>query len=555
VIDDQPSPNRSERLVAPWLQGVLLFVIAFVPRLVTALDGLAHVDERKWLLRSERYARGYLSLDFANATSVPSSVSKHLTMPGITTTAIGAVARVIWGGLRDLGVASAPGVAFRDSRPALIIAQVLMAAATSGLLVLLWWVLTRWASRVVATTAVVLLATEPYLVAEGTKLKTDSFLMLFGAIGAFGLAAALDVPASARREAGGPRWGLAAVAGIGIGGALASKSAALVFLPFFAGIAVYAVVRDWRHGRSPRAVIVSTLVALLSAVVLLATLWPALWADPSGQIALVRGSTHLTSTSHSQFFLGRYASGHDTLFLLYYIVALPFRMTPWLFLLLVPSVIVGLARRDTRGFAVVAISFIIVPFVVITLAERKFTRYALPLWPSFAVLVGLLVQAGIIWCRARGRREAEIVRTVGAGAVVGLVVYTLVVAPYGGTYANPALGAGPVAEQVMQVGGDDNFVAGAFIRDREGARCAERRIFATSRNPLWFPCGDVTSSTEDLRPGDYVVLFANDVKRESKEEVERWRRSARQLADLRVRGIDVGEILQVGKPASRRDSA
>src|SRR6185295_11120217 len=174
---------------------------------------------------SEHYVEALLSLDLDRATS---STSGHHTMPGITIVVVGGVARVLWGGLRDLGVTSFPGEGFSSSHSALIIAQLLMALATSGLLVLLWWVLTQWSSRIVATTAVLILATEPVLVADNTKMTTDSFLMLFGAIGAFGLAAVLEVPERTDRQLVGRRrtW-LAVAAGIGIGGALASKLTAL----------------------------------------------------------------------------------------------------------------------------------------------------------------------------------------------------------------------------------------------------------------------------------------------------------------------------------------
>jgi len=535
--------SQPNRLLRPWLQGVLIFLAAFVPRAMTAIAGLSHVDERKWLLRSERYARGYLSFDLPNATSVPSSVTKHLTMPGITTSVVGGFTRVIWGGLRDLGVASFPEESFRDSRSALIISQVLMAGATSGLLVLLWWVLSKWSTRVVATTAVLILAAEPYLVADGTKLKTDSFLMLFGAIGAFALAAALEVPSRTDRRLGRRRrWLLAVVAGIGVGGAIASKAAALTFGPFFLGLVVYAGIRALRKRGRLRDVIVATGLTLVVAIGLLAILWPALWADAAGQLELLRGTARLTSSSHAQYFLGEVTSDTSPLF---YFVTVPFRMTPWLFLLVVPSVIVGLRVRAVRPFAVVALAYAIVPLLAITLSEKKFIRYAQPLWPVLAVLVGLLVQAIAIWCREQGPRRSHTFEITAAGAMVGLVAYSILVAPYGGTYANPALGGGPVAEQVSLIGGDDNSEAGAFIRDRDGARCAERRIMATARSPLWFRCGHVTSSVDGLRRGDYIVLFTNDTKRTPEEAVRALRALGRHVAELRIRGVDIAEIIQV----------
>jgi len=543
MIDHQPTATRSGFALRPWLQGVVLFLVAFVPRALTATAGLAHVDERKWLLRSERYARGFLSLDFANATSVRSSAKTHPTMPGITTSVVGGMARVLWGGLRDLGVVSFPGESFRDSRSALIIAQLLMAVAISALLVLLWWVLSQWSTRIVAMTAVLILATEPFLVADGTKLKTDSFLMLFGAVGAFAFAAALEVPVGRDRHLDQRRrWVLAVVAGAGLGGAIASKAAALTLGPFFLGLVVYAGIRAWRARALRRNVVVVTVLTLVVAVGVVAVLWPALWADTEGQLSLLRGTARLTSSSHPQFFLGEVTTDPGPLF---YFVALPLRMTPWLLLLVVSGVIVGLWSRATRPYALVALAYAVVPLLVITVSEKKFIRYAQPLWPVFAVLAGLALQCVATWWRARGPDRSRRFDILSAGAIVGLVVYTMLVVPYGATYANPILGGGPVADQVTLIGGDDNSEAGLFIRDREGVRCADRRIMATADLPLWFPCGDVTSSDDELRPGDYVVVFTTDAKRASDEAIEALRERGHRVATLAVRGVDVAEIIQV----------
>jgi 4-amino-4-deoxy-L-arabinose transferase-like glycosyltransferase len=345
---------------------VLLWVVAFVPRALTAVHGFPHPDEVRWLQRSGHYAHAILTLDLTKATSSESSVHGHPTMPGITTTLVGGIDRVIWGGLRDLGVASFPGDGFRSSHSALVLAQLLMALATSGLLVLLWWVLCCWSTRVVATTAVLILATEPVLVADNTKLTTDSFLVLFGAIGAFALAAAFEVPRHAERRFGRRRRTvLAIVAGIGIGGALASKTTALAFVPFFLGLTVYALWRGRRTRAASRDVVQVATVAVLVGVGLLAAIWPAVWADPSGKLELVRGTERLARTVHSQFFLGELTGDPGPL---YYFVVVPLRMTPWFALLGIAGVVVGLRVRALRGYGIVALAYAALPFLTIVLA-------------------------------------------------------------------------------------------------------------------------------------------------------------------------------------------
>jgi len=519
-----------------WQQGTLLFLLAFVLRAVTALAGYASGSESLWLGRSQHYAHHLLELDLPGITSTEHG---RATMPGITTAVVGGLARLIWGGARDLGVTSYPGELFSHSRSGLILSQLLMSAATAGLVVLLWWVLTKWSTRVVAMTAALILATEPALVFDGTKLTTDTFVMLFGAIGAFALAAALDVPADRgldRRQ----RRVLAIVAGIGIGGAVLSKLSALTLGPFFLGLVVYAGIRAWPRRQRVREVVTLTVLAVLVAIGLMVILWPAAWADPNGQLKVLERTARMGSDNHSIFFLGEVTSNPSPLF---YVLTVPLRMTPWLFLLSIPAVIVSLRVRARRAFAFVALAYVAVPLLTILAAKAKFVRYSYPLWPALAVLVGLLVQQIATWCRDGGPRRWRAFETAAAGAIGGLVVYALLVVPYGGAYANPVLGGGSVAEQVMTMSSDLQSEAGYFIRDREGDRCAERRIFANSFRK-WFPCGAVVSSPDDLRRGDYIVLAGGSADRDP-EAAAALRERGRRVATIEIRGVDIAEIIQV----------
>jgi hypothetical protein len=535
---------RTNRRLASWKLGLIVGIVAFVPRVATALAGLAHRDEQKWLQRSEHYVHALLSGDLANATSISASERSH-TMPGITTVLVGGVARLIWGGVRDLRATSFPGELFDASRPALIIAQLLMAAATSGLLVLLWWVLSTWSTRVVATTAALILATEPILVADGVKLATDSFLVLFGAIGAFALAAALGVPArpngvlTARQ-----RRVLAIVAGIGVGGAALSKLTAVTIGPFLLGLVVYACVRARRRNESVRDVLTDAGIVAAVAIVLMALFWPAAWSDPSGQLEVLRGTAELPGQGQSQFFLGEMTDNPSPLF---YFVVVPLRMTPWFFLVSIPALVLSLRVRALRGFALVGLAYAAVPWVTILLSDKKFERYAFLVWPVLAILVGLLVQHIAARCRAAGPDRVRAFEVAAVGVVTGVFVYTLLVVPHGSAYTNPALGGAPVAGEVMllDIGGPNATEAGLFIRDREGDRCNERQIWAMPRPRLWFPCGDRDRTTEQLRDGDYIVLFDDFTKRRTPELVQAYRGLGRRIAVIRVRGAHIADIYRV----------
>ncbi len=289
-----------------------------------------------------------------------------------------------------------------------------------------------------------------------------------------------------------------------------------------------------------RQVVVLTVLAVLVAVVLMAVLWPAAWADPSGQLKVLERSARMGSDNHSIFFLGEVTTNPSPLF---YVLTVPLRMTPWLFLLSIPAVIVSLRVRVLRPFAFVALAYMAVPLLTILAAKAKFVRYSYPLWPALAVLVGLLVQQIATRCRDGGPRRWRAFEVAAAGAIGGLVVYALLVVPNGGAYANPVLGGGPVAQEVMTMSSDLQTEAGYFIRDREGDRCAQRRIFANSFRK-WFPCGEVVSSTHELRPGDYIVL-AGETDDRNPEAAKALRQLGRRVATVEIRGVDIADIIQV----------
>ena len=143
-------------------------------------------------------------------------------MPGITLVAVGGAAKVIWSVADTVGVIDAGGRPFDESRDALVIAHLLVALVNALLVVVLWWVLRMWSNGRVAIVAAAIVATEPFLALHGARFTTDSFVMLFGAIGTFALAAAFGIPKTITDP--GRRRLVAIVAGVGLAGASMTSS-------------------------------------------------------------------------------------------------------------------------------------------------------------------------------------------------------------------------------------------------------------------------------------------------------------------------------------------
>ena len=96
---------------------------------------------------------------------------------------------------------------------------------------------------------------------------------------------------------------------LGLAGAVASKLSFLTVLPFVAGLLVLAFLRRPRLER--REIVGVLLATTISAVVVLAIAWPALFLDPLGQLAVMRTSADQVGIERLQFFYGKVTDDKD----------------------------------------------------------------------------------------------------------------------------------------------------------------------------------------------------------------------------------------------------
>jgi hypothetical protein len=504
--------------------------LAFVLRVLTLFH--PHTDEAIWLKRSENYIDALLSLDLQNATS---SVSGGATMPGITTSLVGGVAHLLWEQLQRVGLIEAATVSWPRSRVGLAIAELGVAAVNAVLIATLFWVLMTWSNKVVAATATLLLATEPFVVSHGARLTTDSFLMLFAAVGVFAFLATLGVASEEEIDDRRARR-MAVVAGLGLAGGLLSKLPMLTLCPFLLVVVVSAGIRAHAAG-TMRAYAQRLMIVFVVGIAAVIVLWPAIWADPGGQLELLTNSAGQIDRPIPRFFFGETRVDPGPLF---YVVAVPLRMTPWMLLLTLGATVGAVMSRVTRLRALVVLGYALVPSVVLLIGAKKYDRYSLIIWPAFAVLAGLFIQALLARQRRVSRRQQQ---TLAVGAVTFVAVCALLVAPNSSVYANPMLGGGEVAQRVIPIGGSIND-AGTYIRDREGANCAHRRILSTVPYRLFFPCGILksTASADQLVPGDYVVVVPQSRSQASLNELESL---GRRVERIKKRGVVIVDIYQV----------
>lgn len=522
----------------------LVGLAALVPRLLTA-GHLMSWDERLWLARSEQFSQAVVSLDLGDATASPDQ--RLATMPGVPTMWVGTVARWIWLAGRSLSLWSSEDETFVTSVAALRISQVLMALVVSALIGLLALLVARWVGPLPAIIVGLLLASEPYLVAQGAVLHTDSLVALCGVGGLIALCLSLGIPHPTSWQ--GSRRA-AVLAGTLLAASLLTKLSALPILLSAAMLVVWVAAPPRPRPRqapaanepadgTPAALPLTrpelrrvALGVSASGLALTVLLYPALWAAPLQELSSLAKTFSLAGDGHPQFFLGERTLTPGPL---YVPVTIAFRSTPWFLL----SAIIGLVlgwRRPYRGTTALLAVIGVPGLLVVSLASKQVARYAV------GTIVVLILVVGVVFGTALSRwasnrpenddgaagatrptyRRHLVALTMSLLVGVGLVAHAAVVAPWGSLYFNPALGGEGTARDVITLGsGIPLDRPGAFIAEREGQACDDRITIRVVRLRQAFPCGHLVTGTDpdQYLTYDYVVLYADERQRLDPEVV------------------------------------
>jgi len=196
---------------------------------------------------------------------------------------------------------------------------------------------------------------------------------------------------------------------------------------------------------------VAVLTALTTALYLL--LYPPLWADPRAAVrALIDAATYHEGIGlRDVFFAGQLTADPGPLF---YPAVLLFRLTPPV-LIGLGLALFDLVKKKRRDWEIAATSWwfllpVIVYLTVITLATKKFDRYAL------TVMVLLTGVAALAWTRHRPRRTWPL--------LAALLLPWALVAPLPLYYADPLVGGPWLARQIIPLGwGEQDGIAATLL--------------------------------------------------------------------------------------------
>ena len=478
---------------SPLLWMPLLFVIALLPRLA-AIGRYITPDELIWVYRSVLFREALTARAWADTL-----ITGH---PGVLTTWLGSLSitlqlflrpadqsayewltHVAWYAPENTAAFSQLAIFLTGSRLLVAILNSLGLVAVYGLARRLW-------GEQVALLTFLLLAFDPFVAGLSGLFHVDGLLTTFV------LLALIALLLYSHQFT----WPYAALAGACTALATLCKSPALLLGPFTALVWLWWLIqaddRPWRH----RLRILSQhgFIWLFAFLLILGLLWPALWGDASLAVDLISGNAnrHIETALRPTFFMGQVTYDHGPLF---YPIALAFRLSP-----LVVSGLLAFfwSRRHLTGkwqhLFLLGCWFLL--FVVaITVAAKKFDRYALPAIPA------LVLMAAMAWAYLP---RIRFVLPLVAALQVG---WFLTVWPYPLTAYNPLVGGSAVARSVMTIGwGEGLGAAGMWLAQRPNSQASTAVTDTPPSLAPFFPGRIAAADVDSMAQADYIILSANN---------------------------------------------
>jgi hypothetical protein len=315
----------------------------------------------------------------------------------------------------------------------------------------------------IAWAAVLLLALDPYHIANSKVLHLDTLLAEFMTLSALTLLVYLQ----------DTDW-RAFVASAVLGGlALLTKAPSLFLVPFsaLAMLVTYVSRRQLSVQSLVRHLALPMLLWLVIVVAVFILLYPAMWTVPGKALELtIRQTVHDTQTPHFNpvYFHGKPYTDDPGAW--YYVYTLAFKSS-WVSLSLALLGVLTLWRLPVqkRRPALLIIVYAVCFGLQMTIGAKKGLRYLLPLFPMFDTLAALGWAAwrqGIgLWFKRPG-----IIRIISALPILVLAVTGLTVYPYYGTHYNWLWGGIQAAthEFALQEQGEGVDLAARWLDTRGG---------------------------------------------------------------------------------------
>lgn len=479
-----------------------IFLLAWLPRLA-AIGRYITPDELIWVFRSVSFWEALKAGDWPATMT-----SGH---PGVITTWLGALGIQVqlwlfpasqdaYAWVTKLAFMTPDNMeAFRQLAVLLNGARMTVTAVNAAGIVVIYWLCRQFWGDKTAWLAALLLAFDPFISGLSGLLHVDGLMMTFATISLLAWAVAIFPDAVSKR--GDKRAAYVVLAGVATALALLTKSPAILLIPF-AGL--FLLVGAWLDGENwqdyGRFLIKYGFIWVTVTIVVILLLFPALWQDAASVFtrASIDANRHIDTALRPTFFMGKSEFEHGALF---YPVVLLFRLSPMVVLGLLLSIGFAIKTKAVKGkeLAIGLLWLWAILFLAgITLAEKKFDRYALPALPVLVITAAYGWQLFLSkWRRKWG--ETAVIATQ--------LLWLLTVWPYPLAAYNPLVGGPWLADKVMALGwGESISAAGQWLAAQpESDKMTAAAGIGPSFAPF-FPGKALLSSEESVPYADYFVL-------------------------------------------------
>lgn len=543
------------------LAGIVLATALLLPRLVR-LGSFVTADEPTWGKRAASFYYALREKDFA-----ATNLTGH---PGVVTMWAGAAAYAIKFpeyqrvGQLYLGDTKLLLLFQRHGpRPMelMAVARLAVVALVTAALLAAFLLARRLFGLGLALFGFLLIALNPFHIAHSRFLHTNGMLATFMFLSLLGWMHYMRT----RKLAG------LLVSGTAAGLSFLSISPGLVLIPV---IGVITLLGGWGGQLKPLDQELKALLKRAAAPLLLwggialltvYALWPAMWSDPLGTLTqtLSYGFSAAEGEIGGAHFVESYADAEKgSEYLHFYPLTYLWRSTPASLIGAGLALALLLFRRqaipsEVRRSLYDLLVFVAIYSVVMTLGEKKFDRYYLPVYLplDLTAAAGWLGAAG--WLAGQFKSLQKVYFTLGAAAAVVAVqaLSAAQSAPYYLTYYNPLLGGLNQAPQVMSVGwGEGLNDAALYLRQQAGI--CERKVIswyplAYSWYSVNFGCPAQLTEFQDgmtlreLQEFDYAVLYINQMQRGFPKETLDYLYTLQPVHSVWIQGVEYVRIYQL----------
>lgn len=519
-----------------WLIGLVIFIVAFVPRAL-GLDSFIAIDEARWVYRSAFFWRAILAGNFAQA-------SAEVATPDVGETFASGVPVMWLGGLGLTAKYWADSARSADNlsdylalvpqktekisldfyawtrRPFVLLASLF--------LVSFYLLLSRLIKPAAALLAALLLAFDPFFIGLSRLVHNDMTVCI--AIN-LSLLTLLSYRRSSSMKRGWP-LGWLLLSGLLAGLALATKPTALYLFVFVAVFLLFE--KGWpRHWADWRRAVTEGIIWGVVALVTIIAIWPALWAAPRETLSLAffhSGSGFESADDPSPSLLPYLDDPVPQLGFLFYPVNWIFKSTvPLLIGLggLLAGIKLGWFRRQPgepsdptsllAGWTVKWLAiFVVLFYLLLAPADTRDLRYASPTFPGLYTLaaVGVLALIDRLSAKLAGLTplSTRSLRVIGSGLLLAVqIIPAVIYFPYYFNYLNPLAGGAWLAPHLIKVGSGEGLDQMAFYLNQKPN--ARDLTVATS---LWdtfvpFYMGRYTKA-HYKEEADYIIIYLRQIQ-------------------------------------------